>query len=715
MMESYIYDIEIYPNLFMLTLINAATNPKLIIAYQKHAIAENTEALDKLHDAMGVRTFIISDEYRNDMPLLLSFMRSHKNMIGYNSYNYDDLILDYICMYGARFNKDLRNAKGKRFNDIMYRLSSDIVNYSGSYKFQFKEDYDMKFYKKLYNGYDIQRILYLDKKFVGLKQVAIMLKWYLIQDLPYDPTETLNITDELVKALQFYNINDCLITKRVWDVSVEEILLRENISKLYHINVKNESRSGIADKYFAKVYSERAGISISALNKLRSYRTLIKISDLMSPKVKFTSDRFKDMLWQLNKTVLRVGSKDEDRQFKVDLAYMNKLYMVRKGGLHSKDAPGYYESNDEYVYVDADVTSFYPYIMILLGVCPAHLDKVIFREILLDIVNDRVGAKELTLKIQSAMKSDKQFTTDELAKLEHALEISNTRAEALKIVVNTIYGKTGSAYSPLYDPKAMYKTTINGQMFLLMLIEMLGTIGIQNVSANTDGIISKVKRTDLDKFYAVCKQWEELTGFALEYTFYEKYICSDVNNYIAIKDGFANSTEPNDVRERYYVKRKGAYLTEIVLDKGYFAPVISKCISDYYCYNIPIEESLMANKDIYDFCISKKTNNDFYSVFSTVDKDTNKFIEELLQKNNRFYISEVATGGITKKYKNPKRNKKGVVITEISMAAKHDVVIFNKFYNVDNFEEYKIKYRFYYTEIMKRIIPIEMSRNTLFS
>jgi len=711
--NNYIYDIETYPNIFMLTCINANVHLDVVSAYERAAIDNNVQLMKQLEPHLDVKCFIVSHEYRNDLPLLLSFMSRHKLMIGYNNHNYDNLILDYICMYGKKYNKDLRNAKGEKFNDVIYRISGSIISYGSGYSRIFKEEYDMQYYKRLYSTFDIQRILYLDKRFVSLKQVAILLKWYLVLDLPYDPTETLNLTDELVEALRFYNINDCLITKRVVDESIEEINLRQKVSKLYGINVINESRSGIANRYFIKVYAEKAGIKQADLVKLRTYRHTIKVKDLLSPKLTFNSDRLNDLLFEVKNKVIAVGSNATADKFIFDVSYGNKVYVLAKGGLHSKDYPSIYTSDDEYVYIDSDVTSFYPYIMILLEACPKHLDKAIFIELLQDIVLNRVSAKDLAKKINLALK--KQLSDNDVKLLEQALEQANTKAEALKIVVNAIYGKTGDEHSPLYDLVAMYKTTINGQLFLLMLIEMLHQKGFINISANTDGVITKVKRSRLEEYYVACKEWEELTGFTLEYTFYEKYICYAVNDYIAIKEGFSSSTETNDIKLKKYVKKKGIFLTDLSLDKGYFAPIVAKTLEAYYCFNQSIENTILNHTDIYDFCISKKTNEDFKSIFKEVDKETKEVIERLLQKNNRFYITSKSTGGFVKAYKHPRPNKKGVIVKEISVVAKQNIAIFNKFYKVEDFEEYNVDYRFYYNEVMKIFSPLEDSTRTLFS
>ena len=80
-----------------------------------------------------------------------------------------------------------------------------------------------------------KKILYLDKSFVGLKSVAINLKWHRIQELPLPP-DTIIEYNQLFDVYD-YNINDVLITyKLLWNQE-EEVKLRQEISERYDINV----------------------------------------------------------------------------------------------------------------------------------------------------------------------------------------------------------------------------------------------------------------------------------------------------------------------------------------------------------------------------------------------------------------------------------------------------------------------------------------------
>jgi len=278
---------------------------------------------------------------------------------------------------------------------------------------------------------------------------------------------------------------------------------------------------------------------------------------------------------------------------------------------------------DKCLYRDADVTSYYPSILEIFGIYPFHLSKTIFLKLISFFKNDRVRAKKAGAKLE---------------------------AESLKIVINRIYGALSDFYDYLFDPKATYETTLNGQLSLLMLIESLETNGIHVISANTDGIVSKIEYHQEELYQKLCKDWEKLTKFELEYTDYEKYIRSNVNNYIAIKKGFRDS-EDKLKAEKKYVKGKGSYISDTPFNKGFNHPIVAKALYNYLVFDIDykktIKEYWKTNPfAIYDYCISQKVDKK-YEVYYTRVVNGN-IIKTELQQYNRFYITNKGGGTITK-------------------------------------------------------------------
>ena len=86
-----------------------------------------------------------------------------------------------------------------------------------------------------------------------------------------------------------------------------------------------------------------------------------------------------------------------------------------------------------------------------------------------------------------------------------------------------LFGFFGSADKWLYDIKCTYQTTLNGQLYLLMLIEQLEESGIEVISANTDGIVSRFKPSLEPIYNQICANWQNMTNLSLEYTDYYKY------------------------------------------------------------------------------------------------------------------------------------------------------------------------------------------------
>lgn len=194
------------------------------------------------------------------------------------------------------------------------------------------------------------------------------------------------------------------------------------------------------------------------------------------------------------------------------------VYRLGIGGLHSSESSVAHLADDEYVLIDRDVTSYYPAIIIGQNLHPPQMGKA-FQQVYKRIVARRIEAKRVGNKVE---------------------------ADSLKITINGSFGKFGSKWSALFAPQLMIQTTITGQLSLLMLIEALELEGIQVVSANTDGIVIKCRRSDLDFCHEIIRWWERRTGYQTEETEYRALYSRDVNNYIAIKpDGS--------------VKRKGAY------------------------------------------------------------------------------------------------------------------------------------------------------------
>ncbi len=637
----WVYDIENYINFTCFTFLDALTPRAIIDKYIAADIANDKVAKEEVIKQMNVRRFVMFGKVNHADSLSNFIYNEVAILVGYNSYKYDDIITDYICM-----NSDLSY---KVINERIFKLSQDIIK-CGDLNFRWQDPF--KHYDQSYRGLDLMKMLYLDKKKVSLKQVSIILKWHRVQSLPI-PFSAVIKPEEVVDILD-YNLNDVLITYELYWKKIEDIRLRLGISKHYGIDVLSESRSSIANKILTKMYSEFTGLKPFQFTKLRTQRRYVKCNDIINPKIEFKSKELNELLTTLKNYTIVVGS--EEDKFQYDLIYANNKFTIKLGGLHSADRPCEITPKEDEDLEDADVGSFYPSIVGVDRVCPKHLDPVIWNNMCTGITKERLQAKAEGRKLE---------------------------ADTLKIVVNAgLFGKYGDDYSWMKDVKAMYKVTINGQLYLLRLVENLHMNGIKIVSANTDGILCIVKHSQKEVYNKLCADWQKEFRFTLEFAFYKLYVRQDVNNYLAVT-----------TKDKY--KKKGIFVTDLDFDRGYNHPVVALALEAYYKDHVNIDTFLLNHlkkeKGIYDFCISQNVGSDFKNEFHHIV--AGEYVITPVQKNVRYFVS--TEGGTLMK----RKSDGGVT----SLVAGERVTLFNNYYASN---DYKVRFGYYKAKILDIISKI---------
>ena len=587
-------------------------------------------------NAKGDEKFIFEiSERRNDLEKLYEFLLSDTHwLVGYNSYSYDSNIIIYII---NNYNI-LTLYSCIDITTTLYNLSTILITDN---------------FRKVY----IDKFIDIDLMKVGgfyksLKLVGVSLKWKRLQDLPLPPDESVK-TEDMDEVIE-YNLNDVLITKRLYEELLPEIKMRYEISKRFNIRAYSESRSGLANRLLEKFYHETTGVPIREFKKLRTERRYIRYSDIILPNVKFATNTFTELLDEMKGIIYY----KEYPFFKKKVVFDGVTYRLGIGGLHSDDKPGVFESNVKQDIVDADVGSYYPSLIIEYNISPQHLAKQFlhkYREL-----------RDMRLK----------------AKHEGDMAVS----DALKISLNATFGKMLNENHWLYDMAAGLKITVNGQLFLLMLVERLVLAGFEVISANTDGVLAIIPKDKATKYEDICHQWEQETGMTLEFTYYSKYIRKDVNNYIAVKKGS--------------IKFKGDFDPNINLYKGYDKPIVAKALYAYFIDGIEPEEFIKGHKDMLDFCAAYKIDEKFENIYMYVKDGT--VVEEKLQRSVRYYVSN-STNTLFK------RDTKGG--KEIRYESEHSVTVVNDYVG----QEFDINYGYYITQVRKIIDEIINPQLTLWS
>jgi hypothetical protein len=155
-----------------------------------------------------------------------------------------------------------------------------------------------------------------------------------------------------------------------------------------------------------------------------------------------------------------------------------------------------------------------------------------------------------------------------------------------------------------------------------MLIEELEANGISVVSANTDGLEYYCPRDKVALAEAIIFDLEMVTGFEMEHGEYKALHARDVNNYVAVYDG--------------YTKAKGVY-GETTLSKGRSTPIVYTAIREFLLKGRPVNNTIASCNDINQF-VSARTV-----------KGGGMYDGEYLGKMVRWYYSKESVGCISYK------------------------------------------------------------------
>lgn len=733
MIISKAFDVEIFVNLFSVIFVDIKDylnkfsdcideNGKPVALTEKLSVKEIKTRLE----TVKTDTFYISDTDDSQLIELVGYinnMHAHyitktsdegeiyqipvrHDLFGFNNQGYDDLMIKALLMYFNRF--DTTKALIKKLKEV----SNKIISLQSD-KSLFYEDKELELIRKYrlpYATVDLQQIFGLHSATVNinkdtgerqkfgksLKQTSINLKWHELLDFTLPPIDVEEYTEYWVKQqntklsikelndlgvndfdryvlpkyvepMLHYNKNDVFLVCEMARQKPDEIKLRYSITHAFGINVLCSARANIADKLTVKFYSDMSGLHKDKFIKERTERTRLSFNKIIFPHIKFKTKELQDLLKDMKDVSIYHTTKES---FNRTITFYGTTYTLATGGIHSVDPPRILKSNDKFTYVHWDYTSYYPSIMISYNICPKHLNTGAFIKMMSFLKDTRVKCKH-------TKEEDGQVMPGVPNKIG---------AEALKIVINAIYGKLGSEIFFLYDRFAQMQVTINGQLMTMTLVEELELNGIHVVSANTDGIVVKLPNDKREIFKQITDNWNKTNKMNADGEEYIEIVSRDVNNYFDIQSNgtieYKGSLDPKQ------------YLKE--LRKGYDMPVVAIAVFNYFVHNIPVMETLQNHKDILDFCKTQNVGRQFDVIYDEVVNG--KIKTTYSQRHVRFYVS---TKGviIQKEHKVTKQRNR--------LASGLPVIILN---SLDDkpIEERNINYSYYYEEAYKIIDPIKL-------
>lgn len=401
----------------------------------------------------------------------------------------------------------------------------------------------------------------------SLKLYGARLHSKRIQELPYHHMQVLTEQEKLVVADYCIN-SDLPATELLFNNLKEQLELRHNISTEYRIDVMSKSDAQIAETFIGNEIKKKTGKWPS---KPKDFENQFKYQ--LPNFISFRLPQTKSVLEKIlaaDFSVYETGALNKGTLDNLSVTIGSSVYRLGSGGLHSSENSTSCVSNDEYEIIDRDVESYYPRIVLVLGLFPSHLGPIF-----LDIYNFLVESR-------LADKKAKRYA----------------QGENKKIFVNGTFGKTGSPYSILYAPQMMIQITVTGQLALLMLIEDLEINGIPIYSANTDGIVIYCPKAKKEQMNSIISDWEKRTGFTTEETRFKALYSRDVNAYLGIKeDGsikakniYYDPWRPTNAKDAYWRFQKNPN-----------AQICVEAIQNLITKGKPIEETIIECQDITRF------------------------------------------------------------------------------------------------------------------
>lgn len=431
---------------------------------------------------------------------------------------------------------------------------------------------------------------------IGLKMYMGRLHAPTIQDLPYDPDTPLDGAGRFVVADYCGNdlVGTNLLRKEVWD----RVELRKAIGERYNIDVRSRSDAQIAEAVI------KAQLDFKPQKRYIPHGYSFQY--VPPDYIQFVTPQMRELLDVVRNAQFTVTDKEEALELfgeatgiktgvqippelkGRDIIIGNSVYRLGIGGLHSQESSvSYYTIPGVQKLRDIDVKSYYPSLILTMGMVPEQIGEA-FRIIYRAIYDRRLLSKAESARIAALWEA---IGTPEL---KAEADLLRTESDGLKIVLNGTFGKLFSKFSILYAPELGIRTTITGQLDLLMLIEMFECSGIRVVSANTDGIVLLIPEGMDGIADQIVKWWEQRTGLEMEATDYKSIHFRDVNNYVAI-----------DTKGK--AKRKGVFNQGGVLSgpqgKSPVMDICADAVIALLTQGVPLRDTITSCQDIRKFIV----------------------------------------------------------------------------------------------------------------
>lgn len=500
----------------------------------------------------------ISDRYNdlNELVKHLSYLRNaNVEMIGFNNLGYDYPIIHELMTNPHTFSYDKA-----------HQLSNTIIGAQRGNSFR-----GIGLSNRIISQIDMMKVCHFDNdaKRTSLKALQFAMRSDSLEDLPFKIRPLDNQEKDILRK---YNVHDVTETEKFFLKHEHVIDMRREFLNdgVLTGDVLNFSDVKIGTEYLINRLGKQK--CFSGGKPRQTFRQIIEFKKIILPKIYYRTEIFNEVFSWFKSQVIYINS-SERPSLEKKLAGLEFHFGV--GGVHASAENKIFYSDDEYQIIDIDVSGMYVAVAIANGFAPEHLGQS-FVEAYRQIKEDRARYPK-----------------------------GSSRNAALKLAGNGAYGNSNNPYSPFYDPQYTFSVTVNGQLQILQLVEMIDLLpDCELIQANTDGITVRILKSNEALFKMWCDEWEKMTGLVLEYVRYKRMWIKDVNNYISEK---MNGE----------LKRKGAYWYPLN-DKEYegwwnkdFSNLASIIASEKAMINSwPVEAAIKLITNPFDFMLRYKATGE---------------------------------------------------------------------------------------------------------
>ena len=473
-----VYDIEAYPNYFLICYTSISAEDKIISRKEDLEI----QYIDSRDENFAQRIY---DLFKFDLDNLTLW-------VGYNNTSYDDRIVAYICKHRAE-----ATGNNVEFLKKIKRLSDDIIN---------NTRLDERIWVNFASVDLIKEIKIFGKKAINnlsLKDIELNLGVEIEKEESQSFNENVKDFEHVIKYCKhdvwatavvammsfddsYYNLSNVYNKLFLYDLymseQIQNLYLTAEDWKYKQLFFRiNMSLPSLAGEYFAKEKKDELFFVVNDEIKI--------IKPKMPRALEIFEKRKKDVFSKIDNFMIA-----------------GKEISFGDGGIHTANNNELKFYHNVYNF---DVTSYYPsFLEKLKDIANINLKKY-----------KRIKAKRIELK----KKKD---------------NISQAKQNAYKLALNSLTGKFNEKreYNAFYNPSVYLSITNSCQILLVDLAERLSKY-INLVQLNTDGIAFTVKENSgIEQIRKIIRTWENDFGFALEESFFTKFFERSVNDYLAVTD-----------------------------------------------------------------------------------------------------------------------------------------------------------------------------------